>query len=83
MHPTEYLERSNRVWSARPGWRDDPELASAGFVLGARGLALTEALAVDPRFRLAESQRASWRRSLARRRPWPCSRTAPPCASAA
>lgn len=53
VHASEYIERSNRVWSARPGWQDDPELASAGFVVGARAMPLSAALAADPRFHLA------------------------------
>jgi hypothetical protein len=53
VHPTGYIERSNRVWSARPEWVDDPELAAAGFVVGARAMPLTRALAHDPRFHLA------------------------------
>lgn len=53
VHPTEYIERSNRVWSAAPVWRDDAELAAAGFVIGAKGMPLCAALASDPRFELA------------------------------
>ena len=53
VHPTEYIERSNRVWSAAPVWRNDAELAAAGFVIGAKGMPLSAALANDPRFELA------------------------------
>lgn len=53
VHPTEHFERSLRVWRAEPGWQEDPELSSAGFVVAARKLPLTIALSADPRFHLA------------------------------
>lgn len=53
VHPTEHFVRSLRIWRAEPGWQEDPELSSAGFVVAARKLPLTVALVSDPRFRLA------------------------------
>lgn len=53
VHPTEHFVRSLGIWRAEPGWQEDPELSSAGFVVAARKLPLTIALSSDPRFRLA------------------------------
>ena len=36
LHGEERLQRNDDTWHARPGWRGDPELASAGLVIGAR-----------------------------------------------
>ncbi len=52
LHGEERLQRNEDTWHARPGWRDDPELASAGLVIGARSLPLTALLRRDDRFEL-------------------------------
>ena len=52
LHGEERLQRNEDTWHARPGWRDDPELASAGLVIGARSLPLTALLRRDNRFEL-------------------------------
>lgn len=59
VHATAYFEHSLRIWRAEPGWREDPELARAGFVVGAQGMPLTAALSSDPRFRLAYEDEVS------------------------
>ncbi len=47
-----FLMRNASTWNAGPNWRTDPELASAGIVLGAVDLPLTQVLRLDPRFKL-------------------------------
>jgi hypothetical protein len=59
VHPTDHFLRSLGVWRAEPGWQEDPELSSAGFVVAARELPLTIALSSDPRFRLAYEDEVS------------------------
>jgi hypothetical protein len=53
VHSTDYLLHTLRIWDAEPGWEQDPELAAAGFVVGARPMPLSTALKSDPRFSLA------------------------------
>jgi hypothetical protein len=50
VHSTEYIEHSFRMWNAMPGWKDDPELAAAGVVLGRSDQPLMSVLASDARF---------------------------------
>ncbi len=52
LHGEERLQRNDDTWDGRPGWRDDPELASAGLVIGAPSLPLTALLRRDERFEL-------------------------------
>lgn len=49
LHGEERLQRSFSTWMGN-GWRDDPELNQAGFVIAPVGWALTELLRLDPRF---------------------------------
>jgi hypothetical protein len=53
LHGDERLERFQRTWLGEPGWRDDPDLAAAGLVIGRPGQPLTGLLRTDPRFRTA------------------------------
>jgi hypothetical protein len=47
------LGRSFATWNAGPGWATDPDLASAGLVIGPAAAPLTQLLRMDPRFTLA------------------------------
>ena len=47
------IGRSFGTWGASPGWAADPELASAGIVIGPASSPLTQLLRLDPRFTLA------------------------------
>jgi hypothetical protein len=53
VHETGYILHSLQTWGAEPGWENDPELLTAGFVLGSQQMPLTASLKRDPRFRLA------------------------------
>ncbi|HVS37193.1 MAG TPA: hypothetical protein VMS17_16645, partial [Gemmataceae bacterium] len=52
LHGEERLQRNDGTWNGRPGWRDDPELASAKLVIGAPSYPLVELLRCDQRFQL-------------------------------
>lgn len=47
------IGQSLRTWYGQPGWRDDPQLASARLVLAPRRAALTELLRGAPGWRVA------------------------------
>jgi len=47
------IARSIQTWSGAPGWQLDPDLRSAGLVIGPVGAALTQLLRSDPGFQLA------------------------------
>jgi hypothetical protein len=47
------IERSFATWGGQPGWASDPELQSAGLVIGSAAAPLTQLLRADPRFELA------------------------------
>jgi hypothetical protein len=46
------IDRSVATWGAAPDWASDPELASAGVVLGPVKSPLIQVLRMDPKFRL-------------------------------
>jgi hypothetical protein len=52
LHGDERLQRNDDTWNGRPGWRDDPELASARVVIGAPAMPLSDLLRSDARFQL-------------------------------
>jgi hypothetical protein len=47
------IGRSFATWGAGPGWATDPDLASAGIVIGPASSPLAQLLRLDPRFTLA------------------------------
>ncbi|MGC2163088.1 MAG: hypothetical protein WA634_14340 [Silvibacterium sp.] len=47
------LERFYATWNAQPDWASDPDLQSAGLVIGPVTAPLTQLLRIDPRFQLA------------------------------
>jgi hypothetical protein len=49
----ERITRSLKTWSAQPDWASDPDLKSAGIVIGPDQSALTQLLRTDPHFQLA------------------------------
>jgi hypothetical protein len=53
MYGDEAINRSVATWNAEPDWRSDPQLASAGVVIGPVKAPLTQMLRLDPRFKLA------------------------------
>ncbi len=46
------IDRSVATWNAQPDWASDPQLASAGVVLGPIKAPLTQVLRMDPKFKL-------------------------------
>ena len=52
LHGEQRLQRNDDAWDARPGWHEDPELATANLVIGAPSLPLTALLRRDDRFEL-------------------------------
>ncbi len=59
LHGEERLQRNDDTWNGRPGWRDDPELASANLVIGAPSYPLVVLLRADDRFELAYEDRVA------------------------
>lgn len=53
LHGDERIFRIGNTWAAGPGWRDDPDLNSAGVVLADVHSPLGCVLALDERFQLA------------------------------
>jgi hypothetical protein len=53
LNGDERLERFYSTWNGQPGWDSDPDLASAGLVIGPITAPLTQLLRLDPRFQLA------------------------------
>jgi hypothetical protein len=53
MYGDEAIDRSVATWSAEPDWQSDPQLASAGAVIGPVKAPLTQVLRLDPRWTLA------------------------------
>jgi hypothetical protein len=47
------MDRSVATWSGQPGWSADPDLGSAGIVVGPVRSPLTQLLRHDSRFQLA------------------------------
>jgi hypothetical protein len=47
------IDRSLATWNAGPDWASDPDLVSAGLVIGPAKAPLTQLLRMDPRFDLA------------------------------
>jgi hypothetical protein len=46
------LDRSIATWRAEPDWNSDPELKSAGLVIGPTAAPLTQVLRLDPHYQL-------------------------------
>jgi hypothetical protein len=53
MYGDQAIDRSIATWNAEPDWQSDPQLASAGVVLGPAKAPLTQALRLDPQYSLA------------------------------
>jgi hypothetical protein len=53
------IDRSVATWNAQPDWASDPELASAGVVLGPVKSPLIQVLRLDPKFRLVFEDRVA------------------------
>jgi hypothetical protein len=53
LYGDQRLDRSAATWAAEPDWASDPQLTSAGVVIGPIQAPLTQMLRADPRFRLA------------------------------
>jgi len=58
VHGAERIVRHVDTWQGKPGWRDDPELATAALVIGPQNLPLTSLLRLDERFALVYEDRA-------------------------
>jgi hypothetical protein len=52
MYGDRAIDRSIATWTAQPDWASDPQLASAGVVIGPVKAPLTQVLRLDPRFKL-------------------------------
>ena len=46
------IDRSNNTWSGTPDWASDPQLKSAGLVVGPVKMPLTQLLRTDPHYKL-------------------------------
>jgi hypothetical protein len=46
------IDRSNNTWSGTPDWASDPQLMSAGLVIGPVKMPLTQLLRTDPHYKL-------------------------------
>jgi hypothetical protein len=53
IHQPTRLKNALEVWRGKPGWDSDPELSACRLVIAQRGMALTELLRKDSRFRVA------------------------------
>ena len=53
MYGDEAIDRSVATWNAEPDWKSDPQLASAGVVIGPVKAPLTQVLRLDPQYKLA------------------------------
>jgi hypothetical protein len=53
MYGDEAINRSVATWNAEPDWAADPQLGSAGVVIGPMKAPLTQVLRLDPHWRLA------------------------------
>jgi hypothetical protein len=53
MYGDEAINRSVATWNAEPDWQSDPQLTSAGVVIGPVKAPLTQVLRLDPRWKLA------------------------------
>ncbi len=53
MYGDEAIDRSVATWNAEPDWHSDPQLASAGMVIGPVKAPLTQVLRLDPHWKLA------------------------------
>jgi hypothetical protein len=53
MYGDEAINRSVATWNAEPDWATDPQLGSAGVVIGPMKAPLTQVLRLDPHWRLA------------------------------
>jgi hypothetical protein len=53
------IDRSNDTWTGQPDWASDPQLQSAGLVLGPAKAPLTQLLRVDPHFKLVYEDKLS------------------------
>lgn len=53
LHGTERMERFTATWKGEPEWSKDPDLKSAGVVIGPIKAPLTQLLRMDPAFELA------------------------------
>jgi hypothetical protein len=53
LYGDQRIDRSVSTWSGQPGWSADPDLVSAGIVIGPVRSPLTQLLRHDNRFQLA------------------------------
>jgi len=53
LYGDQRIDRSVSTWEGRPNWASDPQLQSAGMVIGPVSSPLTQLLRTDARFRLA------------------------------
>jgi hypothetical protein len=53
VHGEDRVIRFAEVWSGKPVWSSDPELAAAKIVIAEKNAALTSLLRQDPRFKIA------------------------------
>jgi hypothetical protein len=53
------MDRSVATWNGTPDWASDPELRSAGLVIGPTGAPLSQLLKSDPHFQLAYSDKVA------------------------
>jgi hypothetical protein len=67
LHGDERILRIGNTWAAGPGWRDDPDLASAGVVLADAKSPLGCVLVLDERFELVHEDVVA--RVFVRKRP--------------
>ncbi|MGH7226833.1 MAG: hypothetical protein ACRELF_26765, partial [Gemmataceae bacterium] len=67
LHGDERMLRIGNTWAAGPGWRDDPDLASAGVVLADVQSPLGCVLVLDDRFQLVHEDAVA--RVFVRKRP--------------
>ncbi|HTU91349.1 MAG TPA: hypothetical protein VMF69_14810 [Gemmataceae bacterium] len=67
LHGDERILRLRNTWAAGPGWRDDPDLESAGVVLANASSPLSCVLVLDERFQLVHEDPLA--RVFVRKRP--------------
>jgi hypothetical protein len=67
LHGDERILRIGNTWAAGPGWRDDPDLATAGVVIADAQSPLGCVLVLDDRFQVVYEDRIA--RVFVRRQP--------------
>lgn len=51
VHGAGYIKHTVHIWNALEEWKNDPELAAAGIIIGPKKLPLSKLLAYDARFK--------------------------------